>query len=446
MTRQLCGILARKGMHVFDNISRSTRAAPTHAERDLAMKKVISFIVWPALAGLVFALILLQAPRIAGLFPGLLPQDLGTAASNGPTDFSTLSFNAAIRKAVPAVVSINNLQLINRQVRIRLTPYITGVRNLPDETSTLGSGVIISPEGYIVTSYHVMFNPELEIIRPEVDINITLNDGRTTEARVVFLDAKNDLALLKIDAEGLSYLEPPEHRLPQTGDIVLAIGNPRNIGQSSSFGIISALWGRGDSYVIQTDAAINPGNSGGALIDIEGNFIGVNSTIVSESGGSEGISFAVPASKAMELLEQYLDVAASSDQPGYLGVNADPITREQGRIVFGQEIEGFHVNSVTPKSAADMAGLQSGDVIIGVNDQALSIQDTTDKDEAYKSIAMISALKPGTLVMLDIYRDERSMRIPIVLGYGNPRIFDPREEVGQPLDVLQVPADERLEP
>lgn len=406
------------------------------------MKNVLHFVVWPAVAGLAFALVLLQAPRIAALFPGLLPADsaAGSGAATAP-DFSTLSFNTAIRKAVPAVVSINNLQLINRPFLVRLTPNITGFGNRPDETSTLGSGVIISPEGYIVTSYHVMFNPELEIIRPEVDINITLNDGRTADARVVFLDAKNDLALLKIDAEGLSYLQPPSHRQPQTGDIVLAIGNPRNIGQSSSFGIISALWGRGDSYVIQTDAAINPGNSGGALIDIEGNFIGVNSTIVSESGGSEGISFAVPASKAMDLLEQYLDLAASSDQPGYLGVSADPVTSEQGRIVFGQEVGGFYVKSVTAGSAADMAGLQSGDLIVGVNDQALEIQDTIDKDEAYKSIAVISALKPGTLVMLDVYREGRTMRIPVVLGFGNPRIFDPREEVGQPLDTLPPPAE-----
>lgn len=402
------------------------------------MKKLLAFVAWPAIAGLVFALVLLQAPRISALFPGLLPQLPQDAQSRTPPDFSSLSFNAAIRKAVPAVVSINNLQLINRRVRIRLTPYLTGVSNLPDETSTLGSGVIISPDGYIVTSYHVMFNPDLEIIRPEVDITITLNDGRTSDARVVYLDAKNDLALLKIETEGLSYLEPPSNRQPQTGDIVLAIGNPRNIGQSSSFGIISAMWRRGDSYVIQTDAAINPGNSGGALIDIDGNFIGVNSTIVSESGGSEGISFAVPASKAMDLLKQYLDVDASRDQPGYLGVNADPLTREQGRLFFGQDIEGFIVNSVTPKSAADMAGLQSGDVIIGVNDQALTIRDTTDKDEAYKSIAVISALQPGTLVMLDVYRDERNMRIPVVLGYGNPRIFDPREELQQPLDALSA--------
>lgn len=402
------------------------------------MKKLLAFVAWPAIAGLVFALVLLQAPRISALFPGLLPQLPQDAQSRTVPDFSSLSFNAAIRKAVPAVVSINNLQLINRRVRIRLTPYLTGVSNLPDETSTLGSGVIISPDGYIVTSYHVMFNPDLEIIRPEVDITITLNDGRTSDARVVYLDAKNDLALLKIETEGLSYLEPPSNRQPQTGDIVLAIGNPRNIGQSSSFGIISAMWRRGDSYVIQTDAAINPGNSGGALIDIDGNFIGVNSTIVSESGGSEGISFAVPASKAMDLLKQYLDVDASRDQPGYLGVNADPLTREQGRLFFGQDIEGFIVNSVTPKSAADMAGLQSGDVIIGVNDQALTIRDTTDKDEAYKSIAVISALQPGTLVMLDVYRDERNMRIPVVLGYGNPRIFDPREELQQPLDALSA--------
>lgn len=399
------------------------------------MKSLLNFFIWPAVAGLVFALVLLQAPRLATQFPWLLPDSGALPAVATAPDFSTLSFNTAIRKAIPAVVSINNLQLINRQVRIRLTPYLTGVSNLPDENSTLGSGIIISPEGYIVTSYHVMFSPELEIIRPEVDITITLNDGRTREARVVYLDAKNDLALLKIDADNLTHLEIPARRRPQTGDIVLAIGNPRNVGQSSSFGIISAMWRRADSYVIQTDAAINPGNSGGALIDIEGNFIGVNSTIVSESGGSEGISFAVPASKAMDLLQQYLDVAASTDQPGYLGVNADSITTEQGRMLFGQDIQGFQINSVNPASAADMAGLQYGDIITGINDQALVIQGGIDKDEAYKTISVISALKPGTLIMLDIWRNERNMRVPVVLGYGNPRIFDPREEMGQPLDM-----------
>lgn len=401
------------------------------------MKQLFTFVFWPAVAGLVFAFVLLQAPRLGTFIPALVPAQPETLPSQANADFSSLSFNSAVKKASPAVVSINNLQQVNRRIRIQLTPNITGLRNLPDQNNTLGSGVILSPEGYIVTSYHVMFNPDLEIIRPEQDITVTLNDGRNIEASLVYLDAKTDLALLKIAADNLTHLQVPENKQPQTGDIVLAIGNPRNIGQSASLGIISALWRRDDSYVIQTDAAINPGNSGGALIDISGNFIGINSTIVSESGGSEGISFAVPASKAMDLLKQYRDLAARSMEPGYLGVNADGISLEQGLQEYGKNIQGFLVKSVSGNSAADMAGVQPGDVITAVNDQKLEIQETTDKEAAYKTISVISGQTPGTLIMLEIFREGRSTRIPVILGYGKPTVIDPREEVGQPLDATR---------
>jgi len=397
------------------------------------MKQFFTFVFWPALAGLAFAMALLFTPRLANFVPGLAPY-IDRQPVTASQDFSRLSFNSAIRKAIPAVVSINNLQLVNRRFRIRLSPNITGIGNLSDENTTLGSGVIISPEGHIVTSYHVMFNPDLEIIRPEQDISVTLNDGRSVEARLIYLDAKNDLALLKIDEGHLTHLPLPENNRPQTGDIVLAIGNPRNIGQSVSFGIISALWRRGDSYVIQTDAAINPGNSGGALVDINGNFIGINSTIVSESGGSEGISFAVPATKAMDLMRQYLDLDSKKDtEPGYLGVNAASISLEQGQREYGFSIQGFLVNNVAPGSAADMAGLRAGDIITAVNDQNLQVQDTIDKAEAYKTISVISALKPGTLIMIEVFREDKGMRIPVILGYGSPLVTDPREELGLPL-------------
>jgi serine protease DegS len=398
------------------------------------MKQFFTFVFWPAMAGLAFAIALLITPHLARFVPGLAPF-LDRQPVPSSQESSQLSFSSAIRKAIPAVVSINNLQLVNRRFRIRLTPNITGIGNLFDENTTLGSGVIISPEGHIVTSYHVMFNPDLEIIRPEQDISVTLNDGRSVAARLIYLDAKNDLALLKIDAEHVTHLPMPENNRLEYGDIVLAIGNPRNIGQSVSFGIISALWKRGDSYVIQTDAAINPGNSGGALVDINGNFIGINSTIVSESGGSEGISFAVPAAKAMDLMRQYLDLESKKDtEPGYLGVNAASISLEQGQREYGFGIQGFLVNSVAPGSAADMAGLRAGDIITAVNDQNLQVQDTIDKAEAYKTISVISALKPGTLIMIEVFREDKGMRIPVILGYGSPLVTDPSEELGQPLD------------
>jgi S1-C subfamily serine protease len=201
----------------------------------------------------------------------------------------------------------------------------------------------------------------------------------------------------------------------------LAIGNPRNIGQSVTFGIISALWRREDSYVIQTDAAINPGNSGGALIDTDGHFIGVNSTIVSGSGGSEGISFAVPAAKAMELLERYL----ASDPSGYLGVNADGLTLEQGRLMFGQDVQGFLISEVTANAPAQKAGLQVKDLITAVNGNKINVPTTDDMAKAYEIIASISDLPPGDSVTLEIFRDGAFIEVSATLGYGEPAVFLP---------------------
>jgi len=205
------------------------------------------------------------------------------------------------------------------------------------------------------------------------------------------------------------------------GDVVLAIGNPRNIGQSVTQGIISALWRRGDSFVIQTDAAINPGNSGGALIDIDGNLIGINSIIVSESGGSEGISFAIPADKALSLLREYTP-------SGYLGVESEAITLTRGRDEYNSDVQGFKVNDVFSSSPAEKAGIRTGDIITGVNDTKLSIQNAEDQAEAYQVISAISNLPPGELIMLELYRDGETMNLPVVLGVGEPKVFSVFEE------------------
>jgi S1-C subfamily serine protease len=188
-----------------------------------------------------------------------------------------------------------------------------------------------------------------------------------------------------------------------------------------TFGIISALWRRDDSYVIQTDAAINPGNSGGALIDSDGHFIGVNSTIVSGSGGSEGISFAVPAGKAMELLERYL----ASDPSGHLGVNADSLTLRQGQSRFGEAVQGFLINEVTANSPAQRAGLQVGDLITAVDGQALVIPDSGNVETAYEMMSAISDLPAGQDVVLNIFRDSAFIAVTVTLGYGEPVVFMP---------------------
>jgi serine protease DegQ len=230
----------------------------------------------------------------------------------------------------------------------------------------------------------------------------------------------------------LPFLTPSNSSQLQVGDVVLAIGNPRNIGQSVSFGIISALWRREDSFLIQTDAAINPGNSGGALIDANGNLIGINSTIVSESGGSEGISFAIPASKAIELLEQYL----ASGPSGYIGVATEPLTLINGRKLFSQDIQGFKVIRVTLNSPADKAGILVNDIITRVNATKITItrDDTTDeaKQEAMQFINAISSLEPGALINIEVFRDGQFLQIPTILGVGEPQIYEVPEFSDEP--------------
>jgi S1-C subfamily serine protease len=378
------------------------------------MNKLVSYVAWPALAGLVLAGVLLLAPHLARQIPALEAYLPEPAPIPSPVT-ATLSFSAAIKTALPAVVSINNQESLPQTV---LTLRGIGVRDY--EKNSLGSGVILNQEGFIITSYHVMSDPAVRY-RFDQDIIVTLNDRRNYDARLLLLDEANDLALLKIDADNLAHLELADNSRLEVGDIVLAIGNPRNIGQSVTFGIISALWRREDSYVIQTDAAINPGNSGGALIDTDGHFIGVNSTIVSGSGGSEGISFAVPAAKAMELLERYL----ASDPSGYLGVNADGLTLEQGRLMFGQDVQGFLISEVTANAPAQKAGLQVKDLITAVNGNKINVPTTDDMAKAYEIIASISDLPPGDSVTLEIFRDGAFIEVSATLGYGEPAVFLP---------------------
>ena len=403
------------------------RAVQPSSSRLRAMKQVFSYILWPTLVGLALATVILLMPVAAHNIPALRAllsprESLLELSDTG----ATLSFSAPIRAAAPAVVSINYSETVERQV-IRVYPRAPLSPGLPrgnigvldtinEENNSLGSGVIISPDGFIVTSYHVVFPGDQ---REEDDsITVTLTDGREVAGRVVDIDRKHDLALLKVDESNLPYVSLTDSARLLVGDVVLAIGNPRNIGQSVSFGIISALLRRDDSYVIQTDAAINPGNSGGALIDQEGKLIGINSFIVSESGGSEGISFAVPATEATRLLENYLDSGPS----GYLGVDSSALSLSEGQARFGQPVQGFLVKSVTPNTPADKAGIRAGDVIIGVNGTKIEITDASDTAQAFRAIGLISNLPPGELIDVEIFREGEFAVLPAILGVGEPQL------------------------
>lgn len=387
------------------------------------MKKLLAFIFWPALAGLVFAFTLLQAPRLVEVMPGLaayFPHPIAPVVHA----FQPMSFNEAIRKSAPAVVSINY-----KETEARIT---AGQLEIGPDNYSLGSGVIIRPDGFIITSYHVVFSDDVERVFWEKELIVTLQDGRNLEARVVSVDANNDLALLKVDAEQLQSLSLADLGGLQVGDVVLAIGNPRNVGQSVTQGIISALSRRGDSFMIQTDAAINPGNSGGGLIDIDGDLIGINSTIVSESGGSEGIGFSIPADKAINLLAQYL----ASGPSGYLGVSAGGLALADGQLRFGQDVQGIEINQVNPNSPADKAGLRVGDIITGVGAQKLEIRNPLDRDkaeeEANAAVSSITSRPPRELVQLEVFRDGSFLQIPVILGVGEPQIYAVPVEVTDP--------------
>ena len=385
------------------------------------MRKVVNYIFWPALAGLIFALTVMQLPRLSEFFYGAVfsnPEPVQDESSSLP-----LSFNSAIAKVLPAVVTINLQQmLVDSESSPLLDNTLSRITNLQfsslGENNSLGSGVIVSADGYVVTSYHIFLSPDTGAINFPETITATLNDGRTVNARPLLYDEDSDLALLKIDTPNISYIDPSNNADIQVGDFVVAIGNPRNIGLSASLGIISAIHRSDDTYLIQTDAAINPGFSGGALIDTQGNLIGINSNILSESGGSEGLGFATHSSMINLLLNYYFQ----SGPGGYLGVNGSEFfTRNEGFLLYGQNIEGARVLSLVEDGPAEKAGIEVGDIITGFNQKKFS--SLINEDDLFDAIADISNLGAGEVVEIEVFRNRNFLRIPVTLGVGEPFVL-----------------------
>lgn len=386
------------------------------------MNKFIAYIFWPALAGLFFALAVIQAPRLYEIIPGLNPESGQVPLETETTNIGLYSFRTAIEKVMPAVVTINLQQMLagndnslanNNTLSSIINQQFTEL----GENNSLGSGVIITPDGFLVTSYHIFISPDTGVFNFPETITATLNDGRTVNARPLLYDEDSDLALLKIDTPNIAYIEPSTRTDQQVGDLVLALGNPRNIGLSASLGIISALFRNEDSFLIQTDAAINPGFSGGALIDSMGNLIGINSNILSESGGSEGLGFATHASMVNLLLDYYL----TSGPGGYLGADAEFFTRNEGVLLFGQAIEGARVLSLVEDGPADTAGIQIGDIITGFNQNKFGA--LRNEDDLFEAITEISSLGAGEIVEIEVFRDGNFLYIPVTLGVGEPFVL-----------------------
>jgi Do/DeqQ family serine protease len=268
----------------------------------------------------------------------------------------------------------------------------------------LGSGVIVTPDGTILTNHHVVDGAE--------DIKVELNDGRTLPAKVVGSDAPSDLAVLKVEATGLPVLPLADSDKVRVGDVALAVGNPLGIGQTVTMGIVSAKGrqtGLSDGSFedfIQTDAPINRGNSGGALVNTQGELIGINSQILSPSGGSIGIGFAIPANMAKDVMGQL--VATGKVRRGMLGVNIQPVTAELASSLGMNQARGAIVSGVQPGGPADRAGVRRGDVITAFNGAPVSDNNTLRN--------AVARTRPGTPATLTVTRDNREQQLSVTLG------------------------------
>jgi serine protease Do len=278
-------------------------------------------------------------------------------------------------------------------------------RPIPRERQerSLGSGVIVSPDGYILTNNHV--------VDDATDVKVSLSDKREFTARIVGKDSKTDLAVLKIDQSGLPTVSLGDSTKVQVGDIVLAIGNPFGVGQTVTMGVVSAT-GRGGLGIeevedfIQTDAAINPGNSGGALINASGELIGINTAILSRSGGNQGIGFAIPVNLARNVMDQIIH--GGKVTRAFLGVTIQPVTADIAKAFKLGKSEGALVADVSPNSPAERAGLKAGDVITKVDGQTVA--------DSRALQLMIGQMKPGRTVRLSVNRDGTERDVTATLG------------------------------
>ena len=323
---------------------------------------------------------------------------IGTAAAPG-------SLAGAVRQAAPAVVSINtSTSARGPQSNDPWFRFFFGDRgDLQQQQTGLGSGVIMSPEGYVLTNNHVVEGAD--------EIEVVLTDGRKAPAKIVGLDPETDLAVIKIDLDKLPVIVLGQSELARVGDVVLAIGNPFGVGQTVTMGIISAL-GRNNLHInsfenfIQTDAAINFGNSGGALVDTRGNLIGINTAIYSQSGGSVGIGFAIPVSTAKTVMEAI--IKDGHVVRGWIGVETQDITPELAQSFNLQRTSGAIIAGVVRNGPADKAGIVPGDILLAVDGKPVG--DTTEM------LNLIAQLPPGGKAKMTVLRKNREAALDVMVG------------------------------
>jgi serine protease DegS len=357
------------------------------------LKNTLKFLFQYTLAGLAvaFILLLLFPDRLLHLYEP--PQNNIAITDKNPAEIS--SYSSAIALTSPAVVNVYATQVLSRQINpLFQDPVFQRFfgEQAPDQQirNNLGSGVILNQSGYVLTNAHV--------VQEALDIQITLTDGRQVKADVIGVDTETDLAVLHIQLDQLPVALIGNSESLKVGDVVLAIGNPYNFGQTVTQGIVSATRRSrvGVSLIedfIQTDAAINPGNSGGALINSRGELVGINTANYSATGGSQGIGFAIPIDLAIKVMKQLIHHGFV--ERGWLGIVPQPIPVDIASSL-NLESAGVFVTAVFNDSPAARAGVMPGDIITKINGTPLQ--------DAQQAVQKISSLMPGEMINLDILR------------------------------------------
>jgi serine protease DegS len=380
--------------------------------------KLILFLFQFAFVGLILgaSYLIWQSPDVPTTINNWLPEawrpapEIKTAAPSLPDPRGPYSYAEAVQTSAPSVVTIYTSKTVKQNVHPLLNdPVFDQIfgdqlkKYKRDKTETnLGSGVIITSDGYILTNQHVVDGAD--------EILISLPDGRSSEAKVIGEDRESDIAVLRIPLNDLKNIRVANGNNPvRVGDVALAIGNPLNVGQTVTMGIISAT-GRNRvglntfENFIQTDAAINPGNSGGALVNAHGDLIGINSAIFTQSGGSQGIGFAIPISLALDVMKEIVKNGHVSR--GWLGVEGTDITAQAAINSGNPGIRGVLIVGVFIDSPADKAGVLTGDIITAIDHKPVS--------KVRNVLEIIAGHKPGEEVTIDILRDGKSISLPMI--------------------------------
>lgn len=414
--------------------------------------KVIGIRRWVAvtlltsalIAGGVFGIWAMNWSNHAVLGADRLP--LKMAGNPNPVSLGGFSngFASIVKPALPAVVSVYSSKMVKAPTSDQMQPFFNDptFRQLfgdqfgeqfkhpkPQREQSLGSGVIVTPDGYILTNNHV--------VDGATDIKVALSDRRELTAKLIGTDAQTDVAVLKIDASNLPALALADSSKVEVGDIVFAIGDPFGVGETATMGIVSAknrgLGGQIEGYedFIQTDAAINHGNSGGALIDLHGDLVGINTAILpGNGGGNQGIGFAIPINMARDVMDQL--VAHGKVVRGYLGIHIESVTPALQKSFELPNANGAIVGDVSADGPSAKAGLKRGDVIVELNGKAV--------EDSQSLRLRISQTAPGTTVQLKVIREGQPKNISVILGQlpEKDEKAPPAENGGPTLDGVQV--------